>query len=97
MPHIPLAPLPGRRDRALNRPADISGVNPGTTMAAKRDKADDEFLGTAKENPALADALDRSREAILCLARLIGRQMAREQFEASRNAETSTEAAGKKL
>jgi hypothetical protein len=54
-------------------------------MAARRDK-----IGIGVMRPCgTAAATDRAEEAVLRLARLIGRQMAREQFERTRAQEHS--------
>ncbi|GAN98187.1 hypothetical protein Geu3261_0609_005 [Komagataeibacter europaeus NBRC 3261] len=54
-------------------------------MARKPDRIRIEVFGPASEAEETAEeALRPSNEAILSLARLIGRQMAREQFERAR-------------
>jgi hypothetical protein len=49
-------------------------------MTAKRDKVSIEVIGLADDRTH-----NRSQDAVLALARLLGRQIAREQFEPSRN------------
>ena len=57
----------------------------GHSMAAKRDKIRIEIIGPADGTAPIKGTLPRSQDAVLLLARLIGRQMAREQFEQSHN------------
>ncbi|WP_035372889.1 hypothetical protein [Acetobacter okinawensis] len=53
-------------------------------MARKPDRIRIEVFGPASEAETAEDAFRPSDEAIRSLARLIGRQMAREQFERTR-------------
>jgi len=53
-------------------------------MARKPDRIRIEVFGPASEAETAEHAFRPSNEAILSLARLIGRQMAREQFERAR-------------
>lgn len=53
-------------------------------MTAKRGKISIEVVGPSDDR-TLDRALNRSQDAVLALARLLGRQIAREQFERSRN------------
>lgn len=64
------------RERFFDGPCP-SGMGFLETMALKRDRISIEVIGpeTGRKDPARADAAIRS------LARLIGRQIAREQFE----------------
>ncbi|MBB2161831.1 hypothetical protein [Gluconacetobacter sacchari] len=53
-------------------------------MARKPDRIRIEVFGPASEAETAEEAFRPSNEAILSIARLIGRQMAREQFERAR-------------
>ncbi|MBB2168166.1 hypothetical protein HLH36_07335 [Gluconacetobacter aggeris] len=53
-------------------------------MARRPDRIRIEVFGPASEAETAEHAVSPSNEAILSLARLIGRQMAREQFERAR-------------
>lgn len=53
-------------------------------MARKPDRIRIEVFGPTSEAETAEEAFRPSNEAILSLARLIGRQMAREQFERAR-------------
>ncbi|RWH69661.1 MAG: hypothetical protein EOQ86_31015 [Mesorhizobium sp.] len=50
-------------------------------MAGKRDRIRIEIRGTSDEPETSAGSPAIAHAAIVCLARLIGRQIAREQFE----------------
>ncbi|HEY0121787.1 MAG TPA: hypothetical protein VGC14_08495 [Rhizobium sp.] len=50
-------------------------------MAARQEKIRIEVFGPATESALAADGRTRADEAVLRLARLIGRQMARDDFE----------------
>mgnify|MGYP003363431318 CR=1 len=56
-------------------------------MARKPDRIRIEVFGPASEAETAEDAFRPSDDAIRSLARLIGRQMAREQFERARELE----------
>lgn len=53
-------------------------------MASRQEKIRIELFAPASETLPEADSCARADEAVLRLARLIGRQMAREQFERTR-------------
>ncbi|KXV35373.1 hypothetical protein AD940_03125 [Gluconobacter thailandicus] len=53
-------------------------------MARKPDRIRIEVFGPASEAETAEEAFRPSNEAILSIARLIGRQIAREQFERAR-------------
>lgn len=53
-------------------------------MARRPDRIRIEVFGPAGDTETAEEAFRPSDEAIRCLARLIGRQMAREQFERAR-------------
>lgn len=50
-------------------------------MVAKRDRMRIEVYSPAGEPETAPECTARTDDAVLCLARLIGRQIAREQFE----------------
>ncbi len=56
-------------------------------MASRQEKIRIELFGPAETVEAADNAFRVSDEAVLRLARLIGRQMAREQFERARSKE----------
>jgi hypothetical protein len=62
-------------------------------MAAKRDKISIEVIGPSDDR-TVDRALNRSQDAVLALARLLGRQIARERFEPSRNQAPRTDGPG---
>ena len=51
------------------------------TMALKRDRISIEVFGPSAASEPARNGASRADEAVLILARLIGRQIAREQFE----------------
>ncbi len=51
------------------------------TMALKRDRISIEVVGPSTASEPVRNGVSRADEAVLILARLIGRQIAREQFE----------------
>ena len=50
-------------------------------MAPKRDRISIEVFGPSAASEPTRDGTSRADEAVMILARLIGRQIAREQFE----------------
>lgn len=56
-------------------------------MVARQDKIRIEVFGTATQVDTDEDAARMSHNAVLCLAQLIGRQIAREQFARERKSE----------
>lgn len=58
-----------------------SGQRIFETMALKRDRISIEVFGPSASPEATRNGAHRIDEAVLILARLIGRQIAREQFE----------------
>ena len=50
-------------------------------MALKRDRISIEVFGPSVEPEAARNGTSRADEAVMILARLLGRQIAREQFE----------------
>ena len=77
MPHSYDAGLFFQARAVLRLSLPLPGMGTLETMALKRDRISIEVIGpeTGRSDPARADAAIRS------LARLIGRQIAREQFE----------------
>ncbi len=56
-------------------------------MASRQEKIQIELFAPASKTLPEPDSCARADEAVLRLARLIGRQMAREQFERTRSKE----------